>query len=666
MTETIEREKWKFSAASAGAEWSHPATGALSTETSRLQFNHTERLPLSSGFQDGQYDLQFESGIGLKVRVECEPNRITFFPRLSNDGQNPIAVGDVEIVNAQTSFQPGFSNVLVNGRDMVENSGLIAVEQDALSNTVLGLTDASGTQAFAVGAIRPDDAWYDVSISVDEKTIRNLKVICRLENTLLAPHTSRTLSPIRFYNGHSLARLMECYAEDVAEQMVPAGGFKNAPAGWCSWYHYYGTDNADDIRQNMQAIKTSPLNDRLKFIQIDAEWNRLERDSQGWEDWWNLPGKEAARWWGDWVSGGKYPQGMKALVEEIHSNGFQAGLWLAPFSVDKASQLYKKHPDWVVQVTGQNSKLNPLAGSGGAYGLDLTNPGAQEFIRTTFRRVFKEWGFDYIKIDFLVGGAMEGHRADQTKTGVEAFRIGMQIIREEAGQDKFILNCGSPIAAAIGLCDGMRVGMDTGGRWFAPMNLKEWRFGNCCIKAAANSTIWRQWMHRIWWHNDPDCALVRNQPIEIEMETFRSNPLEEAPVCAEDFVLSEEETLGWLRLIWMSGGAFVVSEEMASLSTEQWDILAAMWPLNTRPVRWIDDYNYPDVGLLRTSADPPIIGIFNLSDESKNIYLASEKVDLFGNWSFVEKLTGETFDGTGTIVFPEIPAHAGRIWELKK
>jgi alpha-galactosidase len=652
MEQIAVKQKWLFSLEADGVELSHPAVGVLSKGISRISLNHTTNYSSDVHLMNDIYTIRFSLGIRLVMRVRESSHGVTFFPVLSNESNVAVAVGDIDLLRLQTGFLPGFSRAFVNGKNMVENTGLVALSGNELSNSVLGLTDESGTQAFAVGAIRPDDAWYDFSLDVDSGAIRNLKIICRLENTVLEPHATRILSPIRLYSGSSLAMLMHCYAEDVAEQMVPLNRFKHPPAGWCSWYHYYGTDDAVDIRSNMQAIKESPLNGRLQVIQID--------------DGWNLPERDSPRCWGDWMPGGKYPGGIKALVDEIHANGLRAGLWLAPFSVDATSQLYKDHPDWLVQGSGSGVELDPLAAPGGVYGLDLTHPEVQTFVRTTFRRVFNEWGFDYIKIDFLAHGAMEGRRFSQTKTGIEAFRIGMKIIRDEAGEDKFILNCGSPIAASIGLCDGMRIGMDVGGRWFAPMNLKEWRHGNCCIKAAANSTIWRQWMHGAWWHNDPDCIILRNAATRIELNTFQDHPMEDLPACEETFNLSVGETLGWLRLVWLSGGMLIVSEDMAQLSIEQWAALESMWPSNNQPVRWVDDYRYPDIGILRTVDGPLMVGIFNLSDEAIRLSLPVVRLGVSKAWNFMEWLTGETFSGKGeTIDFPEIPAHEGRLWMLE-
>lgn len=626
METTILDLKWQQHQIAGAIELSHPAVGRLSNGSSLV-----------------------DGAARLDVRIECEPNRVTLYPILTNESAAAVEIGDVVLMDWNADFKIAFSHAFVNGRTMVDNTGLVCLDQNVLSNSVIGLTAPNGSAAFVAGSIRPDDAWYDFTISAD---LLGVQVICRLENTVLAPGASRTLSPIRLYSGRSMSRLLASYAEDTAEQMVPIFNFNEPPSGWCSWYYYYSTDCSDDIRSNMQAIRSTEMGNRPQVIQIDEGWNRAAGEPRNW---------------GDWTPGGKFPEGMKTLVDEIHDSGFQAGLWLAPFSVDEASTLYKEHPEWLVQATGVSGELDPQAAPGGVFGLDLTHPDVQQFLRVTFRRVFQEWRFDYIKIDFLAHGSLEGRRFDRSKTGIEAFRIGMQIIRDEAGPNRFILNCGSPIAASIGLCDGMRIGMDVGGRWFAPMNLKEWRYGNCCLKAAANSTIWRQWMHRAWWYNDPDCVILRNEVTPVEWNTFKGNPLEDEPVEEAHFELTSKETIGWLRLIWMSGGMLIVSEDMGQLTPQSWKDLVHAWPLNTDRVRLIDSYGIADVYALVSDSEPRTIGLFNLSDQEASLSFSADELGGLpaSGWSFVEKWSGERFSGTGDeVAFPALPAHAGRIWIL--
>jgi alpha-galactosidase len=115
-------------------------------------------------------------------------------------------------------------------------------------------------------------------------------------------------------------------------------------------------------------------------------------------------------------------------------------------------------------------------------------------------------------------------------------RRGLQIIREEAGDETFILGCTCHFAPAVGLVDAMRVGPD----------VKEvWADGpSPSVKHAMRLTLQRNWMHMRWWANDPDCLIVR--------ET--------------DTALDEAETRFLATGIALSGGMVVASDDLPKLS----------------------------------------------------------------------------------------------------
>lgn len=48
--------------------------------------------------------------------------------------------------------------------------------------------------------------------------------------------------------------------------------------------------------------------------------------------------------WGDWVPSKDFPEDMREVSGSILRHGFKAGIWLAPFAVDKKSDLAKEHP----------------------------------------------------------------------------------------------------------------------------------------------------------------------------------------------------------------------------------------------------------------------------------------------------------------------------------
>jgi len=55
---------------------------------------------------------------------------------------------------------------------------------------------------------------------------------------------------------------------------------------------------------------------------------------------------------GDWVvNPKKFPHGLKPLIDKVHALGMDFGLWVEPEMVNPDSDLYRAHPDWVLNFT---------------------------------------------------------------------------------------------------------------------------------------------------------------------------------------------------------------------------------------------------------------------------------------------------------------------------
>jgi len=98
---------------------------------------------------------------------------------------------------------------------------------------------------------------------------------------------------------------------------------------------------------------------------------------------------------GDWtVNPKKLPSGLENLSLEVHRLGMMFGLWVEPEMVSIESQLYKKHPDWMVAIPGRR----PSVGRN-QYILDLTRPDVRDYL---FKQLSDVWHFanvNYIKWD---------------------------------------------------------------------------------------------------------------------------------------------------------------------------------------------------------------------------------------------------------------------------
>lgn len=99
---------------------------------------------------------------------------------------------------------------------------------------------------------------------------------------------------------------------------------------------------------------------------------------------------------GDWQENKlKLPNGISSLVKEAQADGVKFGIWIEPEMVNPASELYTKHPDWVIKQPNRPEKYfrNQLV-------LDLSNPQVQDFVYGIVDNLFtKNPDLAYIKWD---------------------------------------------------------------------------------------------------------------------------------------------------------------------------------------------------------------------------------------------------------------------------
>ncbi len=268
--------------------------------------------------------------------------------------------------------------------------------------------------------------------------------------------------------------------------------------GYSSWYNRY--QNIDE---------TSIMNDLEGCRSILKEGDLFQIDD-GWEPF-----------IGDWLEADnkKFPDGMKSAVEKIHADGFKAGLWLAPFVAEENSALFREHPDWLLKVNGKPWKCG--CNWSGFYSLDIDNPEVIQYLEDVFHRVFDEWGFDLVKLDFLYGGAPFG-----TKTESRAARMirGMKWLRRMCGEH-LMLGCGVPVMPAFGIADYCRISGDVTLDWNDKLHMRLIHRERPSTRQAMINTVTRFPLNGRAHLNDPDvfflreenCSLTKTQKHELAM-----------------------------------------------------------------------------------------------------------------------------------------------------
>lgn len=99
---------------------------------------------------------------------------------------------------------------------------------------------------------------------------------------------------------------------------------------------------------------------------------------------------------GDWfVNTAKFKDGLQAFSDKVHALGLNLGIWIEPEMINPKSELYEKHPDWVLQCKDRELSLSRRQ-----YVLDLTNDEVVDYIVERLKKTFDGVKLEYIKWDF--------------------------------------------------------------------------------------------------------------------------------------------------------------------------------------------------------------------------------------------------------------------------
>lgn len=133
---------------------------------------------------------------------------------------------------------------------------------------------------------------------------------------------------------------------------------------------------------------------------------------------------------GDWVVNPvKFPHGLKPLIEKVHGLGMEFGLWVEPEMVNPDSNLYRAHPDWVINFAGR-----PRTEGRGQLVLNLARPEVRDFVLNTLDRLLKENDIQFLKWDanrnFTEPGWPEVATEDQQRLYVDYVRNLYYVIDE--------------------------------------------------------------------------------------------------------------------------------------------------------------------------------------------------------------------------------------------
>jgi len=403
------------------------------------------------------------------------------------------------------------------------------------------------------------------------------------------------------------------------------------PVGWCSWYHFYENITQEVIESNLDSVVALKPEIPLPLLQID----------DGFE---TFPGD-----WYDFDPG--FPNGLKPLVQKAKDSGLTPGLWLAPYIVHPKARLVKEHPDWLLRDSRGKPVTAGFVWNSFTYALDLTNPDALAYTCDVIRTAVEDWGFEYLKLDFLYAAALDGVYQNPTQTRAQVLRRGFEALRKAAGPDVTMLACGCPLGSALGLCEAMRISADVSGYWkphFPSVSLllqKEPHMPSA--RNAIHNILTRAPLHRHWWINDPDCLLVRPDT---------------------DLTLAEVQSLA--TVIGLTGGSLLLSDDLPALPEDRLRLVQILLPVIDRRARVMDLFDENTPSRLQVDLDGPagdwnLLALFNWEDKPTSLTFSPQNMQLPDDqiWWLREFWTGTIgqMGSDSSFTSHDVPPHGVRV-----
>jgi alpha-galactosidase len=491
--------------------------------------------------------------------------------------------------DAPGGMHRGVGSQLIYNRETKQSLFLGALTSDRFLTLLRLKAEGKGAEAKVASYTVESSGTTEIQNDYSEAKsleVKNLKSD-RIELSLpLNPGEEISSERVMFAAGPDYLGQLRAYGSAI-RRLHRARVSSEIPIGWWSWTAYYAAINEGEALVNADWLSQNLKSLGYKYFQIDE-------------------GYQYAR--GEYVTANatQFPDGMGFVAHRMLKDGLTVGLWTAPFEVSDRAWVYEHHKDWLVHnAEGQPIPLEDVwkQGVDTLYALDTTHPGAQEYLRQTYKTLVREWGVRFIKMDFMDTTAIEGYYYRPNTTALEAQRIGLQIIRDTVGDDVILDKDGSPMLNPVGIVDTGRISSDTGHSFLRS-------------KTAAPGIAARFYMNGNFFISDPDAFNITDTYL-VEHSAERSSRS-----------LATAQTS--IALSAIAGGMYEIGDDLTVLGSEK-DRLALVENrdlLNMakagRASTPVDLMTYeredgqPSIFFLRQSPRQSIVTVFNWTDKPRS------------------------------------------------
>ncbi|MCS3429897.1 alpha-galactosidase [Klebsiella sp. BIGb0407] len=130
------------------------------------------------------------------------------------------------------------------------------------------------------------------------------------------------------------------------------------------------------------------------------------------DDGWFLGRNDDKAALGDWiVDEKKYPQGLEPVIAHVLKQGMTFGLWVEPEMISKNSDLYRQHPDWLLQLSDYQQPIGR-----NQYVLNLCNDEVFNYLFERLDTLLSRYKISYLKWDMNREVVQPGHEQRPAQT----------------------------------------------------------------------------------------------------------------------------------------------------------------------------------------------------------------------------------------------------------
>lgn len=180
------------------------------------------------------------------------------------------------------------------------------------------------------------------------------------------------------YSDKGIGQMSRNFHNFTRELICPPEVFPKRPVVINTWEGCWFDINEDVL---VDFANEAAKYDLDMLVMDDGWFGARVNDQAGLGDWYENPDR--------------FKNGLKSFVDRVKATGMKFGIWVEPEMVNPDSDLYRAHPEWVLQCKGRESTL-----SRSQLMLDMANPAVLNYLKESFSKTFDGVGIDYIKWDF--------------------------------------------------------------------------------------------------------------------------------------------------------------------------------------------------------------------------------------------------------------------------